>query len=86
MGQGSGSVGLDEGLCVGTDKDDNVLISGSFTGQAVFDTVVVNGFAGDEIFIVKYNALGGFNGCALPVARAMKKARASQPTSTGMCG
>ncbi len=58
--RGLGGVGLDEGLCVGTDKDDNVLISGSFTGQAVFDTVVVNGFAGDEIFIVKYNALGEF--------------------------
>lgn len=54
----AGGTGLDESLCIGTDKDNNVLISGFFTGLAVFDSIIVQGHASDEVFVAKYDPLG----------------------------
>jgi len=37
------------------DKDNNILFTGTFNGQAVFNGIVITGFENADIFIAKYN-------------------------------
>lgn len=58
--KGAGGLGTDEGLGIATDPNDNVFVTGFYQDAAVFDSTLLTGIGGDEMFIAKYDAQGNF--------------------------
>ena len=53
-----GGLDNDEGLAVASDDSNNVFVTGYYRGIAVFDSCVLQGVDGDEMFVAKYDAQG----------------------------
>jgi hypothetical protein len=48
----------DEGCCISSDANGNSFLSGYFQGVATFDTLTLNTFGSDDIFIARYDSNG----------------------------
>jgi hypothetical protein len=53
-----GSVNTDRGVSISVDANDNSYTTGWFKGTATFDTVQLNGYGNNDIFIAKYDPYG----------------------------
>lgn len=53
-----GGAAQDEGRCIITDAAGNILIAGTFDGNATFGSTSLNSMGGKDIFLAKYNQLG----------------------------
>jgi hypothetical protein len=54
----AGGSSTDEALCVATDQNNNVIITGFYRNQANFGSTQMIGYGGDEMFVAKYNSGG----------------------------
>lgn len=54
----AGSNGAEEGLGIAVDANENVYVTGAFSGTTTFGNLTVNSSGGTDIFIAKYTANG----------------------------
>ena len=55
---GGGKGGDDHGMAVKIDTEDNILVTGTFSGTAVFGSTKLRSNGGADIFVAKYNPEG----------------------------
>lgn len=55
-----GGVNSDLGFSITTDNLGNIYVTGSFRGTVTFGATSINSIGNDDVFIVKYNSVNGF--------------------------
>ena len=56
-----GSINADRGMSISVDANGNSYTTGWFKGTATFDTVQLNGYSNNDVFIAKYDSYGNLS-------------------------